>query len=163
MIPEGNLTSQAGEIMQRTRTARDKSQENTAPPPFWEISPKATLVMSLNSLLTPDPQGLVVDEVCIYIYIYIHIHTMHACMHACIHTYIHTYVCIYVCVCVYIYIYIYIPSPPLKQVRAHQGHGLLWDIYMYVCIHIYIYIYIHVYINIYISIYIYIYIMYIFD
>ena len=34
-----------GEITQRARTARDKSQENTAPPTFLRISPKATLII----------------------------------------------------------------------------------------------------------------------
>ena len=43
---EGSLR---GEIMQRTRTERDKSQENTATP-FFGISPKTTLVLSVTSI-----------------------------------------------------------------------------------------------------------------
>ena len=39
-----------GEITQRTRTARDKSQENTTSHPFSGISPKTTLLLSLTSI-----------------------------------------------------------------------------------------------------------------
>ena len=46
---EGSLR---GEITQRTRTARDKSQENTAPPLFLRGYP---LKLPLCPLLTPDP------------------------------------------------------------------------------------------------------------
>ena len=53
-LKEGSLR---GETTQRTRAARDKRQENTAHP-FFEISPKATPVLSLSDLYRlPNSSG----------------------------------------------------------------------------------------------------------
>ena len=103
----------------RTRTARDKSRENSQAPPPLLGHPRKLPLCSLTSLNSRAMtyHNLIIS-LSLYIYIYIHIYV-------CVYIYIYTYLCVYIYIYIYRYITIYI------------------SLSLYIYTYIYIYIYIH--------------------
>ena len=169
VLQEGSLS---GEIMQTTRTARDKSQENTAPPLLLDIP--QNYPCALSDLYWLHPSAVQVSPGCAFSST-----PAHANSEATRYTYTKHYRYIYIYIYIYIYLYVIIKITLIilmilimmmmimRLILTIIWRGYSNHYYYNICIHMYVLciiimiIIIIIIINIYIYIYTYIYIYYI--